>query len=131
MTLCCFSEPEELAADAELLVGSQPGTTNYDTAAELVGEDRVAIALAGSFTSDAEVESVMVARKKEGELVATRLNLKKEMDFTTESSFFYLQPDDIVFVPQTHLSKSGEIAKHIASILFFRGWSVSFGGEDF
>jgi len=36
-----FSEPEELAADAELLVGSQPGTTNYDTAAELVGEDRV------------------------------------------------------------------------------------------
>lgn len=36
-----FAEPEELAADSSLLVGSQPGTTNYDTAAELVGEDRI------------------------------------------------------------------------------------------
>jgi polar amino acid transport system substrate-binding protein len=36
-----FTNAEELAADAELLVGSQPGTTNYDTAAELVGADRI------------------------------------------------------------------------------------------
>ncbi|RMH00783.1 MAG: hypothetical protein D6706_02975, partial [Chloroflexi bacterium] len=36
-----FSTAEELAADSSLLVGSQPGTTNYDTAANLVGEDRI------------------------------------------------------------------------------------------
>ncbi len=36
-----FSTGEELSADADLLVGSQPGTTNYDTAVELVGEDRI------------------------------------------------------------------------------------------
>ena len=36
-----FSNPDELAANAELLVGSQPGTTNYDTAVELVGEERI------------------------------------------------------------------------------------------
>ncbi|MGH2543194.1 MAG: substrate-binding periplasmic protein, partial [Ardenticatenaceae bacterium] len=36
-----FASPEELAADEELLVGSQPGTTNYDKAVEIVGEDRV------------------------------------------------------------------------------------------
>ena len=36
-----FTNADELAADSELLVGSQPGTTNYDTAAELVGEDRI------------------------------------------------------------------------------------------
>ncbi len=36
-----FAEPAELAADPNLLVGSQPGTTNYDTAVELVGEDRI------------------------------------------------------------------------------------------
>ncbi len=36
-----FSNAEELAANSELLVGSQPGTTNYDTAAELVGEERI------------------------------------------------------------------------------------------
>lgn len=32
---------EDLKANSELRVGSQPGTTNYDTAVELVGESRV------------------------------------------------------------------------------------------
>lgn len=36
-----FTEAEELAADSSLLLGSQPGTTNYDTAVGLVGEERV------------------------------------------------------------------------------------------
>lgn len=36
-----FDSADELAANEELLVGSQPGTTNYDTAAEIVGEDRI------------------------------------------------------------------------------------------
>ena len=36
-----FSTADELAADEELTVGSQPGTTNYLTAVQLVGEDRI------------------------------------------------------------------------------------------
>lgn len=36
-----FDSAEGLAEDSNLLVGSQPGTTNYDTAAEIVGEDRI------------------------------------------------------------------------------------------
>ncbi|MEW5988036.1 MAG: transporter substrate-binding domain-containing protein [Chloroflexota bacterium] len=36
-----FASAEELAANAELLVGTQPGTTNYDTAVEVVGEERI------------------------------------------------------------------------------------------
>ncbi len=36
-----FTEADELAADPELLIGSQTGTTNYDTSVELVGEERV------------------------------------------------------------------------------------------
>ncbi len=36
-----FASAEELAADEDLLVGSQPATTNYDTAADVVGEDRI------------------------------------------------------------------------------------------
>lgn len=36
-----FTDADELAADKTLLVGSQPGTTNYDKAVELVGEDRI------------------------------------------------------------------------------------------
>ena len=36
-----FVSAEELAADTSLIIGSQPGTTNYETAVELVGEDRI------------------------------------------------------------------------------------------
>ena len=36
-----FTNAEELAANEALLIGSQPGTTNYDSAVEIVGVDRV------------------------------------------------------------------------------------------
>ncbi|MCP4285645.1 MAG: transporter substrate-binding domain-containing protein, partial [Gammaproteobacteria bacterium] len=36
-----FTEPEEFAADEFLIIGSQLGTTNYATAEELVGIDRI------------------------------------------------------------------------------------------
>ncbi len=36
-----FSNAEELASDPSLRVGSQPGTTNYLTAVDLFGDDRV------------------------------------------------------------------------------------------
>jgi len=36
-----FSSAEELAADPGLLIGTQIGTTNYNTAEELVGADRI------------------------------------------------------------------------------------------
>ena len=36
-----FGSAAELAADTGLIVGSQPGTTNYETAVALVGADRV------------------------------------------------------------------------------------------
>jgi len=36
-----FTEPEEFAADADLLIGTQVGTTNYLTAVDLVGDERI------------------------------------------------------------------------------------------
>lgn len=36
-----FTGPEDFAADDSLKIGSQTGTTNFDTAVELVGQDRV------------------------------------------------------------------------------------------
>lgn len=36
-----FTTPTEFAADDSLIIGTQPGTTNYDTAVKLVGESRV------------------------------------------------------------------------------------------
>jgi polar amino acid transport system substrate-binding protein len=37
-----FKDAKEFAADKSLKVGTQPGTTNYDVAKELFGEDRIA-----------------------------------------------------------------------------------------
>lgn len=36
-----FIEPEEFVAQVDLKMGTQIGTTNYDAAAELIGEDRI------------------------------------------------------------------------------------------
>lgn len=36
-----FDSADSLKADASLIVGTQPGTTNYETAVSLVGEDRI------------------------------------------------------------------------------------------
>jgi len=36
-----FTSAEELAADESLRIGSQPGTTNYETGLALVGDDRI------------------------------------------------------------------------------------------
>ncbi len=36
-----FTEPEEFAADPSLIIGTQLGTTNYEAAKNLVGEDRI------------------------------------------------------------------------------------------
>jgi len=36
-----FASADEFSADDNLLIGSQPGTTNYDLSVELVGEDRI------------------------------------------------------------------------------------------
>ena len=36
-----FANAEEFAANTELLIGTQIGTTNYDAAEALVGEDRI------------------------------------------------------------------------------------------
>lgn len=90
-----------------------------------------AITLAGSFAPSAELDSVMVVRKNGESLVATRLSLQDSLDFTTESSFFYLQPDDIVLVPKTHLARSAEIANHLRNIIFFRGWGINIEPKDF
>jgi len=36
-----FETAEELSENEDFMVGSQPGTTNYETAASLVGEERI------------------------------------------------------------------------------------------
>lgn len=84
-----------------------------------------ALAMAGSFTTDAELASVIIARRHQREIVATRLDLTRSADFGGRGSMFYLMPDDIIFVPRTRLSHSAEIATHLRDALMFRGWHIT------
>lgn len=86
------------------------------------------IALAGGYTSASKLEAVLVVRKHEGKLAATRVDLSKNLDLTSGNAFFFLMPDDIVVVPKTRLSTAADIARQIGDITFYRGWSgLNFG----
>lgn len=88
-----------------------------------------ALTMAGGITPDAKLKSVFVIRRHEDKMVATRIDLKKTLSFENGSEFFYLYPDDIVYVPKTWLATAADVAKKIANVLFFRGWSVGFTWE--
>lgn len=88
-----------------------------------------AITLAGGFDQVARLDSVVVVRRHEKKLVATRINLEENVSGTSTAPFFYILPDDIVLVPRTRLSKAAEVARSIGDIIFFRGWSLGFGWD--
>lgn len=84
-----------------------------------------AVTLAGSWTPGAKLENVIVVRKQQEKLVATRIDMRKSLDMSGSGAFFYLQPDDIVLVPKTAVSEAAEIMRDIGSIMMFRGWGIS------
>ncbi len=84
-----------------------------------------AIALAGSHIPGAKLSSVVVARKHDDKIIATRINLKKSLNLNEESEFFFLQPDDIVYVPRTFIKTAADVMKDVASIFMFRGWGAN------
>jgi len=84
-----------------------------------------ALALAQGFLSSAELRSVVVVRRLETKLIATRVDVAAALDLKEGSRYYYLQPDDIVYVPKTMLTEAAEVARNIGDVLFFRGWSIS------
>jgi polysaccharide export outer membrane protein len=83
-----------------------------------------AIAHAGGYTAKAELENVIVFTKHEKKIIARRLNLKDLMDY--KGSFFYIHPDDFIFVPKTKIASLGELMRQVADIFLFNGWSTGF-----
>jgi len=83
-----------------------------------------AITLAGSYLPSAKLNSIVVVRKMNAKMVATIVNLEDTLALKQDSRFFYLQPDDIVYIPKTRIAKAAEVANYLADMVFFRGWSV-------
>ncbi|MHB8835961.1 MAG: polysaccharide biosynthesis/export family protein [Candidatus Methylomirabilia bacterium] len=86
------------------------------------------LTLAGGHSSTALLEEVLVVRKHEQKLVATRVDLRQNLDLKSGTAFFFLMPDDIVIVPKTKLASAAEVARSIGDIIFYRGWGgINFG----
>ena len=51
--------------------------------------------------------------------------LRNYCHLNSGGKFFFLKPNDIVYVPKTWIRKAAEIAKDIGDILFFKGWGLS------
>lgn len=88
-----------------------------------------ALALAESYLPGARLDSVIVIRKHDKQMAATRLDLRDSLTFAEGKKLFYIQPDDIVYVPRTWVSTAAEVARDISSILFFRGWGFTFSND--
>ena len=86
-----------------------------------------AMTIAGGYTFKAELRSVIAFRKHEKRIVARSLNLKDLLTLKDQSSFFYLGPDDILFVPKTRIASLSELMVQIRQIALFDGWSYGIG----
>lgn len=84
-----------------------------------------ALTMAGSPLYSAKLSDVVVVRKRGDKMVATKVDAHRPMMMKKNSQFFYLQPDDIVYVPKRRISRWSDISKDLAGIIQFRGWGVS------
>ncbi|WP_085441062.1 polysaccharide biosynthesis/export family protein [Magnetofaba australis] len=86
-----------------------------------------ALALAGGGSTNAVLDNVMVARKHQGRMITTSVNVLKALRMDKDSKFFYLQPDDIVFVPKTDISVFAQFMTQLRQTFWFNGWALGLG----
>ena len=84
------------------------------------------LTLANSFTHEADLRRVVVFRKHERKIVAKMLNLENTLSLKKNVEFFYLRPDDLVYVPRRKLASMAQIMREVADTILFRGWSFGF-----
>jgi polysaccharide export outer membrane protein len=84
-----------------------------------------ALSLAGGFSAKADLERVVVFRRHENKQIARSLNLKALLDMQQDSSFFFLRPDDVLYVPKSSIGSTGELMRQLADIILFNGWGAS------
>jgi len=85
-----------------------------------------AVMQAGGFDMrEAEVRNVVVIRHKEGQRYGYSLNLKPALT-GGESQPFFLEPQDIVYVPRTGIAKVGQwVDQHINKLIPRTGFTYS------
>ena len=87
-----------------------------------------AVTMAGSYTNNAKIENIILFRKHEQKLIARSVNLENLLALKDSEAFFFLKPDDIVFVPKTKISSLAQLMTQISQIGLFTGWNIGVGG---
>jgi polysaccharide export outer membrane protein len=85
------------------------------------------LALAGNPLPTAKLSSVVVVRRRDNKMVGTKVNLNRALSLRKGGQFFFLKPDDIVFVPKRMITRVAEVVRDIEQIVMFRGWGISLG----
>jgi polysaccharide export outer membrane protein len=83
-----------------------------------------AISLAGGYKSSARLEEVVALRRETDQVKARRIDLVKALTLAEQQ--YFLQPDDVLFVPKSTLYHNSEIAQQLTDVLLFRGWGFSY-----
>ncbi len=84
-----------------------------------------ALAMAGSPLRTAKLNNVVVIRRRNEKMVGMRVDARSALHLKKNSFFFYLQPNDVIFVPKTTISKIGDVAEDVQRMLMFNGWGFS------
>ena len=103
----------------------RPGAINMDRPISLLA----AISQAGGPLSSANLRSVITLRRNGDTVTARRVDLRARLESSASSEIVYLQPDDIVYVPQHWISRTAELARDVSDILMFRGWGLNLSWE--
>jgi len=84
-----------------------------------------ALALAGSPLSSAKLNSVVVMRRRADRMIGMRVDARSTLHLRKNSFFFFLQPDDVIYVPRRTIARIGDVAEDIQRVLFFNGWGLT------
>lgn len=84
-----------------------------------------AVALAGGHRENARLDNVVVLRRKGHEVMARRVDLSSMLSAGKDAEYFYLRPDDLVYVPTTMVASLSQLMTQLQNIIWFRGWSLS------
>lgn len=84
-----------------------------------------AITLAQGTNQNARLDSAVIMRRNGDKAIARVYDIKKAIS-REALQMAYLQPEDLLYIPQTRLSKAGEISRQIADVILFNGIGYSF-----
>lgn len=90
-----------------------------------------AMTLAEGPTPEANLDKVLVFRRKGNDFKSTVVDLGTALSTKAGGQFFYLMPDDIVYVAESRYFEAARVMDALRQIILFRGWNISWGGDAF